>query len=64
MTNDTAQVPARTRYCRTNEQVRADILSAIGRILRERRGGVRAAFENALVSTADLLYDNSGMQPC
>ena len=39
MTNDTAQVPARKRYCRTNEQVRADILSAIGRILRERRGG-------------------------
>lgn len=62
MPNDTAQVLARKRYCRTNEQVRADILSAIGRILRE--GGVRAAFENALVSTADLLYDNSGMQPC
>lgn len=62
MPNDTAQVLARKRYCRTNEQVRADILSAIGRILRE--GGGRAAFENALVSTADLLYDNSGMQPC
>lgn len=63
MTNDTAQVPARKRYRRTNEQVRADILSAIGCILRE-RGGVRAVFEDALVSTADLLYDNPGMQPC
>lgn len=38
MPNDTAQVLARKRYCRTNEQVRADILSAIGRILREGGG--------------------------